>query len=157
TTWRLSASAVTADGRLGATERPVKVFQPFFVDVNLPVSLTRGDEIAVPVVVYNYLDKPQTVALSLANEPWFTLLSDAAQRVELAPGQVRSVSYRLRVEKAGEHEFTVSARAGEVGDAVKRRIEVVPDGRRVEVVHNGTLDPAASHELALPKDAIDGS
>jgi uncharacterized protein YfaS (alpha-2-macroglobulin family) len=157
TTWRLSASAVTADGRLGATERPLKVFQPFFVDVNLPVSLTRGDEIAVPIVVYNYLDKPQTVALSLTKSPWFTLLDDAEQRVELAAGQVRSVAYRLRVEKAGEHELTVSARAGEVGDAVKRRIEVEPDGRRVEVVHNGTLDPAAAHDLALPRDAIDGS
>jgi uncharacterized protein YfaS (alpha-2-macroglobulin family) len=157
TTWRLSASAVTADGRLGATERPLMVFQPFFVDVNLPVSLTRGDELAVPVVVYNYLDKPQSVALSLAKGEWFTLLGDAEQRVELVAGQVRAVSYRLRVEKAGEHELTVSARAGDVGDAVKRLIEVVPDGRRVEVVHNGKLDPAAAHELALPKDAIDGS
>ena len=61
TTWRLTASAVTADGRLGATECRLKVFQPFFVDLNLPVALTRGDEVAVPVVVYNYLDKPQTV------------------------------------------------------------------------------------------------
>src|SRR5262249_9600685 len=71
--------------------------------------------------------------------------------------QVRSVSYRLRVEKAGEQELTVSARAGDVDDAVQRGIEVVPDGHRVEVVHNGTLAPDASHGLALPKDAIEGS
>jgi hypothetical protein len=57
TTWRLSASAVTAQGRLGASTEKIKVFQPFFVEVQLPVALTRGDEVAVPVVVYNYLDK----------------------------------------------------------------------------------------------------
>src|SRR5262249_558706 len=32
TTWRLSASAVTADGRLGAAQSSIRVFQPFFVD-----------------------------------------------------------------------------------------------------------------------------
>jgi hypothetical protein len=158
TTWRLSASAVDAGGRLGAVEKPLKVFQPFFVDVNLPVSLTRGDEIAVPVVVHNYLKGPQTVRLSLAKEPWFLLLDDDPEKsVELAAGQARAVSYRLRVEKAGERTLTVSAHAGDIRDAVKRPVEVVPDGRRVEVVHNGTLDPDAAHELALPKDAIDGS
>src|SRR5262249_43506754 len=55
TTWRLTASAVTGDGRLCAGQIGLKVFQPFFVDLNLPVALTRGDEVAVPVVVYSYL------------------------------------------------------------------------------------------------------
>src|SRR5262249_34532828 len=80
TTWRLTASAVTADGRLGAAREKIKVFQPFFVDVNLPVALTRGDELAVPVVVYNYLDKAQEVELTLADAPWLTLLDKSATR-----------------------------------------------------------------------------
>ena len=63
----MTASAVTADGRLGSLQSPVKVFQPFFVDLNLPVSLTRNDEVGVPVVVYNYLGRPQTVTLTLAS------------------------------------------------------------------------------------------
>ena len=60
TTWRLTASAVWRR----SARRPgkaIRVFQPFFVDLNLPVSPTRGDEVAVPAVVYNYLDKPHTV------------------------------------------------------------------------------------------------
>ena len=40
------------------------MFQPFFVDFNLPVAVTRGDEVAVPVVVYNYLNSAQTVELT---------------------------------------------------------------------------------------------
>ena len=48
TTWRLTSSAVTASGRLGGAEHPIKVFQPFFVDFDLPVSLTRNDEVGDP-------------------------------------------------------------------------------------------------------------
>jgi alpha-2-macroglobulin-like protein len=101
TTWRLSASAVAGDGKLGAMQMPVKVFQDFFVDLNLPVALTRGDEVGVPVVVYNYLDKPQTVTLTLADdrEHWFRRLDGAEQRLDLKPNEVRSVRYRLKVEK----------------------------------------------------------
>src|SRR5262249_4650285 len=71
TTWRLSASAVSGDGRLGAAQSSIRVFQPFFVDLNLPVALTRGDEVSVPVVVYNYLAKPQSVELKLDKNDWF--------------------------------------------------------------------------------------
>ena len=44
---------------------------------------------------------------------------------------------------------------GDVADAIKRQIEVVSDGRRVEKTVNGTLEQPASSELSLPEDAID--
>lgn len=75
TNWRLSASAVSAAGQLGALQEGVRVFQPFFVDLNLPVALTRNDEVAISVVVYNYLSEPQTVELVLERDEWFDLLA----------------------------------------------------------------------------------
>jgi hypothetical protein len=157
TTWRLAASAITTDGRLGAAQSPIKVFQPFFADLDLPVSLTRGDEVSVPVVVYNYLDKPQTVTLTLTAAPWFRLLGDAKQQVELAANEVRSVHFPVRVEKVGNHELTMQAAGVGASDALTRRVEVVADGRRVEQVAGGILDRPAEVQLDLPKDAIEGS
>jgi anti-sigma factor RsiW len=157
TTWRLTASAVAADGRLGAAEAGLKVFQPFFVDLNLPVPLTRGDEVAVPVVVYSYLDKPQTVELTLAAGDWFEPLDHATRKVELAPREVRSVSYRLRVKAVGRHALQVTAGGGDLADAIRRNIEVVPDGRRVEEVANGSLAQPAELTLTVPENAIEGS
>lgn len=157
TTWRLSASAVTTDGRLGATQAPIKVFQPFFVDLNLPVALMRGDEVAVPVVVSNYLDKPQTVMVTLDDAPWCERLDPAERRLDLAAGEVRSVHYRLRAKLVGNHRLQVTARAAGVADAVKRTVEVVPDGRRVEQVTNGTLAAPVSVNFTVPDDAIPGS
>src|SRR5581483_8792313 len=43
TTWRLSASANSKGGALGGATVPLKVFQDFFVDIDLPVSLTQQD------------------------------------------------------------------------------------------------------------------
>ena len=182
TTWRLSASAISADGRLGGAESPIRVFQPFFVELNLPVSLTRGDEVAVPAVVYNYLDKPLSVELRLDEAAWFEWLpnlpstsgrgaggegglpTDTAKNSHVAPihldlaaGEVRSVSYRLRVKQVGRHELTVHASGGGVADAIKRTIEVVPDGRRVENSASGTLQQPAHIAWSVPADAIEGS
>jgi hypothetical protein len=157
TTWRLTASAVSADGRLGALQKPLRVFQPFFVDLNLPVALTRGDEVAIPVVVYNYLSKPQTVSLQLDNSTWFERLDDSARRLDLAAGEVRSTSYRIRVIKVGTYQLQVTARGSGVADALKKDIEVVPDGQRLEQVHNGSLQQPVDLTLSVPADAIDGS
>jgi uncharacterized protein YfaS (alpha-2-macroglobulin family) len=61
----MTALASTQGGRLGSTTAPLRVFQDFFIDLDLPLSLTVGDEVSVPVVVFNYLDEPQTVRLLL--------------------------------------------------------------------------------------------
>ena len=157
TTWRLSASAVTAGGQLGAAEHPIRVFQPFFVDLDLPASLTRGDEVTLPVVVYNYLDRPQTVELKMTQEPGIELLDEAIKRLELAPGEVRASSYRLRASRVGRQAIEIHATAGETGDAVRREVDVVPEGQRVEQVFSGSLVQPVAIELSVPQSAIEGS
>src|SRR5262249_46281443 len=73
TTWRLTASASSRGGALGGVSAPLRVFQDFFVDIDLPTALTQNDEVAFPVAVYNYLKTPQTVTLDLQQEDWFAL------------------------------------------------------------------------------------
>lgn len=158
TTWRLSASAVSAQGQLGAIQSGIRVFQPFFVDMNLPVALTRNDEIILPVTIYSYLDRAQTVELTLDRQSdWFELLDEPVKRVELQAGEVRSASYRLRVKRVGLHDLQITARGEGVADAVKRMIEVIPDGRRIEQIANGTLAQPVDLSLSLPSDATEGS
>ena len=64
TTWRLTASASSRGGALGGVTAPLRVFQDFFVDIDLPTALTQNDEVDFPVAVYNYLKNPQTVKLT---------------------------------------------------------------------------------------------
>ena len=157
TTWRVSASAVSARGQLGGEESAIRVFQPFFVDPDLPVALRRGDKVTVPVAIYSYLDRPQTVTLDLAGADWFELLDDAKKTVELAAGEIRSVGFRIAARKVGKYNFEITARGEGVADAVRRTVEVEADGRRVERVFNGVLEQPAVVEFNLPADTIDGS
>src|SRR5207247_623308 len=71
--------------------------------------------------------------------------------------EVKAVHYRLRVKRVGSHQLQVTAKGEGVADAVRRPIEVVPDGRKVEQVVNGTLREPAGVTLDVPADAIDGS
>lgn len=164
TQWRLSASAVSAAGQLGGGDFPIKVFQPFFVDLNLPVSLTRNDQVSVPVVVYNYLDAPQTVTIEVQPSEWFERTGESAGeplKVSLAPREIRAASLPIRVLKVGRWKLEVAARSDgaepAAADAISREIEVVSDGQKHEQVASGVLDGRAEFPFSIPDDAIEGS
>jgi uncharacterized protein YfaS (alpha-2-macroglobulin family) len=158
TTWRLTASANARGGLLGSTTHGIVVFQNFFVDIDFPVALTQNDTVAVPLAVYNYLKEDQKVTLTVSREDWFELLDDPKKDVALKADQVRGASFRIRVKKIGRHTLTVEARGSRgVGDAIKREVEVVPDGKMFEVVLNDRLSKRISRQIRIPPNAIDGS
>ena len=70
TTWRLTALASSQDGRLGFTTRGVRVFQDFFVDLDLPPSIARSEEVTATVTLYNYLPQAQAVRVELSPDRW---------------------------------------------------------------------------------------
>jgi hypothetical protein len=156
TTWRLSASASSRGGALGGVTAPLKVFQDFFVDIDLPVTLTQHDEVAFPVAVYNYLKTPQTVTLQLEAEPWFTLLDQGGltRKLDLQPDQVTSVKFRIKADKIGNQPLTVKARGSKLSDAVKRVVEVVPNGQKFEKVVNDRLSGKVAQTIEIPPGAI---
>jgi hypothetical protein len=156
TTWRLSASASSKGGALGGVTVPLKVFQDFFVDIDLPVTLTQHDEVAFPVAVYNYLKTPQTVTLDLQNESWFTLLDKdgLTRKLDLEPNQVTSVKFRVRADRIGFQPLTVKARGSKLSDAVKRVVEVVPDGEKIEKVITDRLHGKIAQTIEIPATAL---
>ena len=156
TTWRLSASANSKAGALGGVNVPLKVFQDFFVDIDLPVNLTQNDEIHFPVAVYNYLKTPQTVKIELQNEPWFELLDPAGlvRNLELKPNEVTAVKFHIRANKIGYQPITVKALGSKMSDAVKRVIDVAPNGQKIEKVISDRLAGKVTQTLDIPQDAV---
>lgn len=157
TTWRLAASAVDGSGALGASDRGLVVFQDFFVDIDFPVALTQNDRISVPIAVFNYLDEPQEVRLEAEANGWATLIGGAVETIRIRPKEVRRVTFALKVNRAGRHAFTVRAIGSRLSDAVRREVDVKPDGEPVVVVHNGDLTEPFAKTVSIPKNAIDGA
>src|SRR5206468_778668 len=80
TTWRMAMLASTMKGALGSGTSSLKVFQDFFVDLDLPVTLTQGDRVSIPVAVYNYSGSHGDVRLKLQQDNWFSSVEDAPDK-----------------------------------------------------------------------------
>ncbi|HZY85852.1 MAG TPA: alpha-2-macroglobulin family protein, partial [Gemmataceae bacterium] len=156
TTWRLTASASSRAGLLGGVSAPLRVFQDFFVDPDLPVALTQNDEVAFPVAVYNYLKGPQTVRLDLQPESWFELADGGglSRSLDLKAGEVTAVKFRIRAKRIGHFPLTVKATGSKTSDAIKRAIDVLPDGKKFEQVVTDRLKGKVSQTILIPDNAI---
>ncbi len=166
TTWRLTALGSSATGLLGSTTFPLRVFQDFFVDIDLPVAFTQGDEVAMPVALYNYLAKSQTVRLRLEVGSGFEVLDEREKTVRLQPNEVTAVRFRLRASQIGSHPITVYAYGDAMSDAIKRTATVLPDGKEMwrtisdQLMGRGAKDGERVERtiaVNIPREAIDGA
>jgi len=161
TTWRMAMLASTTHGALGSATSSLKVFQDFFVDLDLPVTLTQGDRVSLPVAVYNYAGTHGDVALKLQSDDWFSLVNDVPEKsVAVESAQVGGSQFTLEAKRIGKFKLTLSARMnGEASrvDIVVREIEVIPNGREQNLVFNGRLENTAQHELLFPAATIPDS
>jgi hypothetical protein len=158
TTWRVSGTANTQSGQLGSGTGGIVVFQDFFVDINFPVSLTQNDIVSVPIALFNYLEEPQTVELTVdaeASGDWYTLLSSDTLSVALDPGEITVRYFDVQVDKVGWHPFQVTAIGTEMSDAIRRVVEVVPDGQEQLVIHSDRLTGDVTRTVTIPVEAID--
>jgi len=144
TQWRVSTMGNSADGKLGSAADGIVVFQDFFVDIDFPKYLTRGDEIAFPIAVYNYLETSQNVELEIIEDEWFEMAGGNTVNLTLGPQEVTGVTFPVTVTKVGWHALTVYGHGSEMSDAVQRIVEVKPDGK--EILYTGGAKFAGSPE-----------
>ncbi len=157
TTWRMSSLASSDRGRIGSRADGIRVFQDFFIDVDFPATLTRGDQVSLPVAVYNYLEQPQTVQLQIQQEDWFTLQDAAVKHASMEAGEVDVVYFTVTVDAVGWHGLTVHGSGSQAADAVRRTVEVVPDGKEFRASRSDRLGDPVTRTVAIPEEAIDGA
>lgn len=158
TTWKLSVIASTEDGQIGTVEKDIKSFQPFFVEHDPPRILTEGDEISLPVVVRNYLDRAQKVNLEIKPEPWFALLGPATKTLNVAAGDAQRGTFDFRANasvKDGKQRIT--AIASESNDAIEKPITVHPDGEEKSITASDIFSDKAGLTLEIPVNTIPNS
>ncbi len=154
TTWRLTAMANSVLGQLGSTTAGLRVFQDFFVDLDLPVALTKGDQVSIPVAVYNYLPVAQKVRLELTKEAWFDVSGDTKATLDIGSNDVDVVYFTITTKEIGDKKLTVHAYGTKLSDAIQREIEVEPDGQLKEVAFNGRLEKDLDQVITIPEGAI---
>ncbi|PAV87616.1 hypothetical protein WR25_06818 isoform B [Diploscapter pachys] len=141
TSWVASAFAIHDDSGLGlapATSN-LRVFRPFFIHLNLPYSVKRGEKFAVQVLVFSYMNKEQNVVVSLKydKDTGFDILNkdgsivkrDASnnqitRNVVVPADTSRTVYFPIVPTQIGTVKLTVTAKGSQAGDAVEIPLKV---------------------------------
>ncbi len=157
TTWRLAALANSQNGELGTAQAGLRVFQDFFIDLDLPIALTQNDEIAIPVAVYNYLPRAQRVELEIEKQAWFDLRDDAVKALTVAPNEIDVIYFRITAREFGAQRLKVIAKGEAMGDAIQREVRVYPDGKEFVETQSNWLRDDVTQVVKIPNAAIPGS
>ena len=157
TTFNIEAEAISVDGLRGKSEQELRVFQPFFIELNTPSSFIQNDQVQVSVAIYNHLQNEQQVAVSLQQQPWFEIVGDTRRVVTI--DKEGSAHFTIRVLQAGQHSLTAVAQVqnnanNTFSDGIRRVVKVIPDGKRMANAWNGKLQKNIAHHVDVPKNAM---
>uniref|UniRef100_A0A8U7P7J7 Complement C3 n=1 Tax=Corvus moneduloides TaxID=1196302 RepID=A0A8U7P7J7_CORMO len=149
TTWEvLAVSLSPSKGLCVADPYEITVMKDFFIDLRLPYSVVRNEQVEIRAILYNYWLHDITVRVELIYNPDLCSPSTAKQRYQqvlrMKAESSRTVSFVIIPLKLGLLDIEVKAavRNQYVGDGVKKKLRVVPEGMRLEkTVQIIELDP----------------
>ncbi|XP_032574230.1 CD109 antigen isoform X5 [Drosophila sechellia] len=144
TSWVVTGFSLNPTSGIALTKSPskIRVFQPFFVSTNLPYSVKRGEVIAIPVVIFNYLDKTLDADVVMDNsdqEYEFTEATNEVlekaidevrrvKRVTISANSGKSVSFMIRPKSVGFTTLKITATSALAGDTIHQKLKVEPEG-----------------------------
>ncbi|XP_052253498.1 CD109 antigen-like isoform X15 [Dreissena polymorpha] len=142
TSWIASAFAVHSKSGLGIASSPAKIeaFKPFFVSLNLPYSVIRGEELALQANVFNYMSQDLDVLVTLKGSSDFRSMTVDAnghvsygtqtqtKTVHIPAGEAKSVFFPIVPASLGTIPLTVTAQSALAADGVQRQLLVEPEG-----------------------------
>jgi alpha-2-macroglobulin len=159
TTWRTTARAVTRDTRVGTGVDRRIVRKNVILRLGVPRFFTVGDEVEIPAIVMNYLDRPQRIRTELRLSG-LELLSADSQELDVPARGEAVARFRVRASQLGEVTLTGRALGTEESDALELKLPVRPFGIEMLTSDTGSLSGADGEReftLRFPEDAIDNT
>uniref|UniRef100_A0A8C7CW10 Complement component 5 n=1 Tax=Oncorhynchus kisutch TaxID=8019 RepID=A0A8C7CW10_ONCKI len=156
TTWEIKAVGVfKKEGICVADPIKVSVTQAVSVDVPLPYSMVRGEQIELRGSVYNQAEYNIKYCVTLTAGAGVCLFQGKPTKDDgikttncdkttlLESGSVGLVTFTLMALEVGSHTLTFTLRTDKprFNDQIVKTIRVVPEGIRTEELSGGKLDP----------------
>jgi tetratricopeptide (TPR) repeat protein len=152
----------TLDGRIGATVSHIEARKPFSVDPKVPIEITAGDRVDVPVRVVNDSEIRRTITFKTVADG-LTRATDARETmpdsIDLTADQKsrKVLSFRSS-KKEGDVSLTVESSSDpvETPDLIVRKFRVVPEGFPASGAVSDLLEKRANATITLP-EVVKGS
>jgi len=159
TSFRVTADAFSRAGALGTADTAIESVEPFYVEPKLPLEVTSGDTIYVPLSLANATGTPLTAQYT-AGAGDLKVENAQGSDIMLPPEQSVRRFIQVRVgDRVGPSEFTLSAKASGFEDKVTRNLSIKPLGFPVERGQGGLIDSesVARLEIDIPESVVPGS
>ncbi|KFO14389.1 CD109 antigen, partial [Balearica regulorum gibbericeps] len=175
TSWVASAFVMTENSGLGVTTAPVELeaFQPFFIFLNLPYSVIRGEQFILEVNIFNYLKEEAEVTVILDMNDAFEIIltsneinaTENQQSISVPSEDGKTVQFPIKPKQLGEIPIKVTAISSAASDAIIQKVLVKAEGLEQTYSQTVLLDLTRSKlqavsktlEFTFPSDVVSGS
>ncbi|KAJ4928840.1 hypothetical protein JOQ06_004464 [Pogonophryne albipinna] len=174
TTWEATAFVMSENLGLGIVNMPAKltVFQDFFLSLNVPSYIIRGEELLLEVVLFNYLSQDLEVRVIVAENDTFEFVfpdngelpMPNVRKVSVGSQRGASVLIPIRPLVLGEISVSVKALSAAASDFVTKTVLVKAEGLEQSFSSSMLLEvspsqPSVSREISFsfPADVVEGS
>lgn len=147
TTWEvLAVSLSESKGLCVSKPYDIAVRMDFFIDLKLPYSVVRNEQVEIRAILYNYGNSPLKVRVDWTYNEQFCSLSTAKkkyrQEVTIKDSSSVALPFIIVPLTLGYHDIEVKAAGLYISDSVKKTLKVVPEGRRLtQTLKSVVLDP----------------
>nr|DBA29931.1 TPA: hypothetical protein GDO54_005982 [Pyxicephalus adspersus] len=163
TTWEVLAVSLSENkGLCVAKPYEIQVMKDFFIDLKLPYSVVRNEQVEIRAVLYNYGNDKIKVRVTFSHNPEFCSLSTTkskySQTVVIGAHSSVAVPFIVVPMTLGLHDVEVKAAVFQqfLSDGVKKKLKVVPEGVRLtKNVKTVTLEPQVKGKDGVQKEVID--
>ncbi|XP_030585760.1 complement C3-like isoform X2 [Archocentrus centrarchus] len=148
TTWQITGISLSKTHGICVSD-PLEVFvqKKFFIDLTLPYSAVRGEQLEIKTVIHNHSPNPYTVRVDLIEVEH--VCSTASRRgkyrqeIKVGARTIRSVPFIIIPTKDGQYPIEVKAavKESEISDGIVKMLRVVPEGVLIKTSQTVTLDP----------------
>nr|DBA21098.1 TPA: hypothetical protein GDO54_017804 [Pyxicephalus adspersus] len=149
TTWEVQGFSMSEKGICVADPLSLTVFKDLFLDVQLPYSVVRGEQVQIKATVYNYQNYKVTGCVSVSVSKDVCQVSDSSSsrykrprgcHDEIHPLTPKTFTFNLLPLELGLHPVTFTLEVPRK-DIVIKTLQVVPEGIQEERSAGFTLDP----------------
>jgi alpha-2-macroglobulin-like protein len=162
TAFRVLADAFDQDGTLGSGTSEVESVQPFSIEPKIPLQVTSGDVIKLPIGIVNGMSRELRGTEVTAKGPAgikFTMSGGSPDALRPKERTRRIVQLDVGRDFSGLANLAFDGKAGAYGDTVSRKLDVQPAGFPHERSKGGMLERngSQSFEFTIPGDVVRGS
>ncbi|XP_076081497.1 CD109 antigen-like isoform X1 [Mytilus galloprovincialis] len=178
TAWVASAFVVNKRSGFSLSNSAAKIvgFKDFFISLNLPYSVIRGEEVALQVNLFNYQNTNMSVLIVLKKNDDFQNVvktvngtqqlmfsKTQSENTFVLAGESTSVYFPIVPRSLGPIYIEVTAQSSEAADGIRRELLVEPEGVLQEYNTPVILQVNHSHpvqsnvSVPMPLSVVDGS